>query len=108
MRRALLLGQPPPECYGWQLVREGAHEAVLIGSMDAAELLHFPSEAVCAALLAGKPVYLFRAGLSYRRFARSAERGFYARLLAAERLMWQSGVRPFTARSAGDFKEDRL
>lgn len=98
--RALLLGRAPKELFGWQPVRAGAHDAVLIGSLGAHELLHFPDETVCAALLAGKPVYLCREGLDYHRFAQSADRGFYAQLLSAERRLWAMGVRPFSARCA--------
>lgn len=39
------------------LVTDGPYEAVILGSLTAAELLRFPDEASAQALLEGKPVY---------------------------------------------------
>lgn len=90
--RALLLGTAPPCALGWQYVSDAPYSAVVIGSMDAAALLHFP-DAVCAeALLTGIPVYLWRDGLSYRAHAKTANRVLWGRLLAAERQLGQLGV----------------
>ena len=89
---ALLIGDAPAGDYGWQYIRQGEHAAVLIGSMTAAELLHFPDEASAEALLAGKPVYVAQEGLRYRGYSRTANRALWSRLLGAERSMKQLGV----------------
>ena len=89
---ALLLGQAPARDYGWQYVSGGSYSAVVIGSMTAGELLRFPDEKSAEALLEGKPVYVCREGLTYRRCAGTANRVFWSRLLAAERQMKQLGV----------------
>ena len=91
-RTALLIGKKPPQALGWQYVLSGDAEAVMIGSLSAGELLQFPDERCADALLAGKPVYLWEAGLEYRRFARTANRAFWGKLLAAERQLKQLGV----------------
>ena len=77
---------------GWSYVLSGAFDAVMIGSLSAAQLLQFPDEASAEALLLGKPVYLWEDGLDYRRHARTANRALWSRLLAAERQLRQLGV----------------
>lgn len=91
---ALLLGRRPARELGWRYVTQGEYAAVVIGSLGAAELLRFPDEACAQALLEGKPVYLCEDGLDYRRYAHTANRALWCRLLAAERQMKQLGVRP--------------
>lgn len=89
---ALLIGDEPPVPLGWDYVTQGEFQAVVIGSMTAAEVLHFPCDACAEALLLGKPVYLYENGLKYRPFAKTANRAFWCRLLSAERQMKQVGV----------------
>ncbi len=93
--RALLLGRAPAQDCGWEFVREGAHEAVVLGSVSAAELLRFPDEVSCEALLLGKPVYLCREGLDYRAHGATASRALWTQLLAAERRLRALGVKDF-------------
>lgn len=90
--RALLIGREPPCALGWQYVSEAPYAAVVIGSMDACALLHFPDPVCANALLAGIPVYLWREGLSYRAYAKTANRVLWGRLLAAERQLGALGV----------------
>lgn len=94
---ALLIGREPPQELGYRYVTQGTYAAVVIGSLSAAELLRFPDGACLEALLLGKPVYLCEEGLDYRRYAQSANRALWSRLLAAERQMKQLGVRPLRA-----------
>ena len=56
-RPALLVGRAPQAAAGWRFVTDGPYEAVILGSLTAAELLRFPDEASAQALLEGKPVY---------------------------------------------------
>jgi hypothetical protein len=63
MNRALLVGEEPGAALGFQYVREGEHEAVVIGSLSISGLLQFRQEAVLEALAVGKPVYLYTPGL---------------------------------------------
>lgn len=93
---ALLLGRKPERDLGWRYVTEH-YGAVVIGSMSAYALLHFPDEQSLEALLAGKPVYLWEEGLDYRRHAHCANRALWGRLLAAERQLRQWGVQPLRA-----------
>lgn len=90
--RALLLGRKPEQELGWEYVACGEYAAVMIGSMSAGDLLHFPDDASAEALLVGKPVYVWEAGLDYRRFSKTANRALWSRLLAAERQLRPLGV----------------
>lgn len=89
---ALLIGQKPAQELGFQYILEGEHSAVVIGSMDASDVLHFPNGECAQALLMGKPVYLWQDGLRYRAFSRTANRALWSKLLSAERQMKQLGV----------------
>ncbi len=89
---ALLLGREPEEDLGYRYVRQGEHEAVVIGSLDAAQLLYFDQPPVYRALLRGLPVYLVESGLEHRRYAGCANRLLWNRLVAAERQLKQLGV----------------
>ena len=86
---ALLIGRPPSRDLGWEYVTEGEYEAVVIGSLSPRELLFFPDEACMQALLTGKPVFLWEEGLEYRRYAKTANRALYSKLLGAERQLKQ-------------------
>ena len=59
MTRALLLGKEPGLNLGFQYVREGPYEAVVMGSLTISQLLRFREDTV----LEGKPVYLYTPGL---------------------------------------------
>ena len=53
-RPALLVGRAPQAAAGWRFVTDGPYEAVILGSLTAAELLRFPDEASAQALLEGR------------------------------------------------------
>lgn len=63
MRAALLIGREPMAELGFQYVREGSFDAVVIGSLTIGQLLHFSDEQVLTALAEGKTVYLYTPGL---------------------------------------------
>ena len=63
MTRALLLGKEPGLNLGFQYVREGPYEAVVMGSLTISQLLRFREDTVLEALAEGKPVYLYTPGL---------------------------------------------
>ena len=63
MIRALLLGKEPGLNLGFQYVREGPYEAVVMGSLTISQLLRFREETVLEALAEGKTVYLYTPGL---------------------------------------------
>ena len=63
MTRALLLGREPGADLGVRYVRERPWDAVVIGSLNLGELLHFDNEAVLTALAQGKQVLLYTPGL---------------------------------------------
>jgi hypothetical protein len=91
---ALLLGRAPLQDLGWYYVNQEPYQAIVIGSLSAYELLHFPNEVCLNALMEGKPVYLWEGGLDYRRCNKTTPRTLYTRLLAAERQLRQWGVEP--------------
>ena len=66
-RPALLVGRAPQAAAGWRFVTDGPYEAVILGSLTAAELLRFPDEASAQALLEGKPVYYCPEGLELKK-----------------------------------------
>lgn len=59
--RALLIGKEPPLAY--EYVKERPYEAVVIGSLELGQLLHFHEERVLFALAQGMPVVLYTPGL---------------------------------------------
>ena len=63
MNRALLIGSEPQAVLGWQYVREGEYEVVVIGSLTLGQLLRFRDERVLEALAQGKTVLLYTPGL---------------------------------------------
>ena len=65
----------------------------MIGSLSAGGLLRFPDSPCADALLSGVPVLLWEEGLEYRRYAHTANRVLWSRLLSAERQLKQLGVR---------------
>ena len=96
---ALLLGREPTENHGYRFVKEKPYTAVVIGSMDAWDLLHFPSREVLEALLEGKPVYYWEAGLDWKKYSAGANRALWGRLLSAQRQLQQLGVKPLGSSS---------
>lgn len=96
---ALLIGRRPTEETGFSYVSQAPYSAVVIGSMDAWELLHFPDRGVLEALLEGKPVYYWEAGQDWRKYSHSSNRALWSRLLSAQRQMQQLGVKPLGSSS---------
>lgn len=96
---ALLLGSEPTENHGYRFVKEKPYTAVVIGSMDAWDLLHFPSREVLEALLEGKPVYYWEAGQDWKKYSAGANRALWGRLLSAQRQLQQLGVKPLGSSS---------
>lgn len=94
------MGRAPQAAAGWRFVTDGPYEAVILGSLTAAELLRFPDEASAQALLEGKPVYYCPEGLDYRRHAKTANRALWSALLAAERRLRTLGVQELAQKSA--------
>lgn len=90
---AKLIGRDPGVDLGYRYAEDGPFDAVVIGSLTPRELLFFPDEISMAALLQGKPVLLWEAGLDYRKYKDTCNRSLYSRLLSAERQMKQLGVK---------------
>ena len=88
MRPALLIGREPMAELGFQYVREGAFEAVVIGSLTIGQLLYFSDEQALAALAEGKPVYLYTPGLPEA----GKNRALSGSLTAAQRELKNWGV----------------
>lgn len=63
MNRALLIGREPGAELGFRYVTEPPYEAVVIGSLTIAQLLHFREERVLDALAQGMQVLLYTPGL---------------------------------------------
>lgn len=61
--KALLIGREPPCDLGWEYVREGEYQGVVIGSLSLGELLRFSSGPVLEALAQGRQVLLYTPGL---------------------------------------------
>jgi len=88
--RALLVGNRPDGLDRFQLVQELPYDAVILGILPPADLLHMPSQIVCEALLQDIPVYLWEA--QPYRSAKNA-RALCRALAAAEQSLLQLGVR---------------
>lgn len=63
MMRAFLIGDAPVQPLGYAYVTEPPYEAVVIGSLTIAQLLHFREDAALDALAQGMPVLLYTPGL---------------------------------------------
>ena len=61
--KALLIGEEPAAPLGYEYVREGLFDAVVIGSLTLGQLLKFRNEQVLSALAEGKNVFLYTPGL---------------------------------------------
>lgn len=57
--RALLIGEPPENYHKYNYVNKEPYECVILGLLSPSQLLHMPDDAVCDALLEGRPVYLW-------------------------------------------------
>lgn len=86
--RALLIGTEPLRDLGYTYVREMPYEAVVIGSLSLAQLLHFSQEDALTALALGKPVILYEPGLPEAK----ANRGLSAVLSSRRRELKSWGV----------------
>ena len=63
MRKALLIGREPPGDLGYSYVTAAPYDAVVIGSLTLAQLLHFGNTQALEALAEGKSVVLYTPGL---------------------------------------------
>ena len=61
--KALLIGNAPAAELGYEYVRDGQWDAVVIGSLTLGELLRFRDERVLDQLARGKSVFLYTPGL---------------------------------------------
>ncbi len=106
--KALLIGMAPPCDLGWELVREGEYQAVVIGSLSLGELLRFGEPRVLEALAKGMQVLLYAPGLPDA----PGNRALAASLASARRELKSWGVvftegsrkRLVTAQEARDLK----
>ena len=86
--RALLIGREPTVDLGFTYGKEPPYEAVVIGSLELAQLLRFREEAVLKALAEGMPVYLYTPGLPEP----GKSRALGASLTAAQRELKNWGI----------------
>lgn len=63
MIRALLIGREPQVELGYLYVQQPPYDAVVIGSLELAQLIRFQNEQVLQALAEGKHVFLYTPGL---------------------------------------------
>ena len=88
MSSALLIGDAPPLQLGYEYTKTLPYDAVVIGSLSLAQLLHFQNEAVLQALAEGLPVFLYTPGLPVS----PKNRALSASLAAAQRELKNWGV----------------
>lgn len=86
--RALLMGKEPALSLGYEYVRDGVYDAVVIGSLELSELLRFRNRQVLEALAAGKTVLLYTPGLPES----PRNRALAASLASAQRELKSWGV----------------
>ena len=86
--KALLIGDIPAAELGYTYVREGEHDAVVIGSLTLSGLLCFSCDRALEALAAGKQVILYEPGLPEAK----GNRGLSAALAARRRELKNWGV----------------
>ena len=86
--KALLIGKEPAAELGYDYVREGLFDAVVIGSLTLGELLRFRHEGVLDALARGKSVFLYTPGLPEAE----KNRAMAGSLAAAQRELKSWGV----------------
>ena len=85
--KALLIGTEPPCPLGYGYVREGEHDAVVVGSFTLSQLL-MPPETVLEALSQGKPVLVYEPGLPQCK----GSRGLAATLASGRRQLKSWGA----------------
>ena len=90
-KKALLIGNAPEIDHNYNYVNEKPYEAVILGRLSAAQLLHMPNDAVCDALLEEIPVYLCRPQ-AWQDCKKA--RGLCRELLNAEQRLLRMGVVP--------------
>lgn len=88
MNRALLIGTAPGAELGYEYVKDGPYDGVVIGSLTLGELLRFREERVLAALAEGRTVLLYTPGLPEA----PKNRALAASLTAAQRELKNWGV----------------
>lgn len=88
MSRAFLIGKAPPLPLGYEYENTAPYDAVVIGSLTLAQLLHFQEESVLTALADGIPVFLYTPGLPQS----PKNRALSASLTAAQRELKNWGV----------------
>lgn len=88
MNRGLLIGNEPAAYLGYEYVKEGPYDAVIIGSLSITQLLRFSQEQALEALSQGKPVLLYTPGLPDV----PKNRALSASLAAAQRELKNWGV----------------
>ena len=88
MNRALLIGREPTVLLGYSFVQEEPYDAVVIGSLQLSQLLHFSEERVLRSLAEGKTVLLYTPGLPEA----PKNRALSASLTAAQRELKNWGV----------------
>lgn len=86
--KALLIGDAPGCDLGYTYVRDGDHDAVVIGSLTLSGLLCFSCDPVLEALAAGKQVILYEPGLPEAK----GSRGLSAALASRRRELKNWGV----------------
>lgn len=87
MKRAFLVGKEPNIALGFEYVRYGDHEAVVIGSLEIGEMLRFQNPEALRALAEDQPVYLYTPGLPQVK-----NRSLAASLATAQRELKNWGV----------------
>lgn len=75
---ALLIGTEPPCDLGYAYVREGAYDAVVVGSLTLHQLM-YPGEPILDALAQGKRVIIYEPGLPESRGSRGLSAALAAR-----------------------------
>ena len=106
--KALLIGREPESDLGWEYVREGDYQAVVIGSLTLGQLLRFSEPLVLEALAKGMQVLLYTPGLPDA----PGNRALAASLASARRVLKSWGVvftegnrkRLITAQAARELK----
>lgn len=89
--RVLLIGDLPKVDHNYNYVKQKPYEAVVLGVLTPAQLLHMPSDHVCEALLEEMPVY-FWPNQPWKK-AKTAK-ALCRELLAAEQRLYRLGVLP--------------
>lgn len=98
--RALCIGTPPQDL-PFLPVSAPPYDAVVLAELSPAQLLAMPDDAVCRALLAGKPVFLREEGLEHRKYVSGSAKSLYSLLLSKERQLKNLGVQSLGKTQSG-------